>query len=227
MFRRLPAGSVRNDSSAGGIRAPLLHYANQAHDRFSNSNLCAWMRRRPRRRQYRHGETETSLRSSRNKSYLVQAGAGENATTVGASPNTNLLRNNDDEHGRTGLGRTPTSGWQLDERDNNECRFTDGREAGTTRNCRHGQRVTYMNKLRWANSFVVAPTLSINRNHGFVRPEHETLAMLAKAKRLTSDAIAKMNTDLWKNWCKRGNLLKVCFDELLSVDKAPSLRQRG
>jgi hypothetical protein len=225
MFRRLPARNVRNDSSAGGIRAPLLHCANQAHDHFSNSNLYAWMRRRPHRRQYCHGETETSLRSSRNKSHLVQAGTGENGTTVGASPSRRFLRKND-EHGPSGLGRTVASGWQLDERDNNECRYTDDRETGKTRDCRHGQRVTLMSNCPKANYFVAMPTLSINRDRG-VRSEHETLAMIAKAKRVSSDAIATKNAGLRPNSCKSSNLLKVRCDELLPVDKAPSLRQRS
>jgi hypothetical protein len=178
--------------------------------RHQSQPLCAWMRRRPGRRQYCHGETETSLRSGKNKSHLVQAGTRGNETTVGASPSTNILRNND-AGGPPGLGRTLTSGWQLDDRDNNEYQFSDDRETGTKRDCRHDQRVTLMNNLRWANKFVAMSTLSINRDHG-VRSEHETLAMIAKAKRVSSNSIATMNSGLWPNSCKSGNLPKLCFD---------------
>jgi hypothetical protein len=131
MFLPLPAGNVRNGSGAGGTGTPILHCANQARNCFGNNNLCPRLRDRPHRRQHCHGEAEMSLRSS-GKSHIVQAGTRGNATTVGDSPGRNLFCNND-EH-----GRPLTSGWQLDARNKNGCRFTDDREIGMSRNCRLG-----------------------------------------------------------------------------------------
>jgi hypothetical protein len=83
-----------------------------------------------------------------------------------------------------------------------------------------------MSEVLSANAVLAVPMLSINRDHG-VRLTHETLAMIAQAKRVTSNAIVTMNTGLWPTSCKNGNLLKISFDELLSVDKVLSLRRRG
>jgi hypothetical protein len=179
MFLRLPAGKVRNDSSAGGIGTPVPHCDNQVHNRFGNSNLCArstLLRCHIHRRKYRHGEAATNLRSS-SKSHPVQAGTCGNATTVGASPGGNHLRNND-EHGPPGLGRTLTSGWQLGERGKNECRFRDDRETGTSR---HGKHVALMDNILSANAFVTVPKLPSNRDRG-ARLEYATLAMIAEMK---------------------------------------------
>jgi hypothetical protein len=126
---------------------------------------------------------------------------------VRASPGRNLFRNND-EHGPPGLGRTLRSGQQLNERDKDECRFTDDRETGTTHDCRHGQHVALMNNIQTARYFLLALMLSINRDHG-VRLEHQTLAMIRQAKRLTPNAIVIVNTGLWPNSCESGNLLKI------------------
>jgi hypothetical protein len=145
--------------------------------------------------------------------------------TVGASPYKNLLRNND-AHGPRGLGRRHTSRQQLDVRDKNDCRFKGDRETGLTRDCRHGHHVIWMSNFPPANAFLAVPTLLINRDHG-VRRKHETLAMIAKSKILTSNAIATMNTGLWANSCNSGNLLTKCFDKLLLVGEEPSLRRRG
>jgi hypothetical protein len=83
-----------------------------------------------------------------------------------------------------------------------------------------------MSDVPSANSFLAVPMLSINRDRG-IRLKHETLAMIAQAKCLTSNAIVTMNASLWPNSCKNGNLLKISFDELLLVDDALSLRRRG
>jgi hypothetical protein len=129
-----PSTRANPSSSAGGIGTPILHCANQTHERFDISNLCArstLLRYRRSRRQHCHGEAKTSLRSS-SKNHLVQAGTQGNATIAGASPHMNLLRNND------GHGWTLRSRWQLDARDKNKCKFRDDRETGTTRDCRRG-----------------------------------------------------------------------------------------
>jgi hypothetical protein len=120
------------------------------------------------------------LRRTSKSHFLVQAGTGDNATTVGSSPRMNLLRNND-AWGPPGFGRTLTSGQQLDERDKNERRFTADGETGTTRNCRHGYHVTLMSDAPSANAFLAVPMLSINRGLG-ARLENETLAVIAKTK---------------------------------------------
>jgi hypothetical protein len=114
----------------------------------------------------------------------------------------------------------------VDERNKNENRYADDREIGTTRHCRHGQHVVLTDNFPSAKDFVAVPMLPSNCDHG-IRLKHETLAMITQAKRLTTNAIVTMNTGLWPNSCKNGNLLKILFDELLSVHEAPSLRRGG